>query len=50
MAIVDADNAMKGFSLKPSGCEGLSNKDGDASKDQWPELRAALMNWKPVAL
>jgi hypothetical protein len=49
-AIVDADAAMKGFALKPEACEGISNKDGDASKDQWPEMRAKLLAWTPPAL
>ncbi len=46
-AIVDADAAMKGFALKPSACEGLENKGGDASRDQWPDMRTALLSWKP---
>lgn len=46
-AIVDADAAMKGFALKPEGCEGITSKGGDASRDQWPAMRDALIAWKP---
>jgi len=46
-AQLNADNAMKGLALKAEACEGLSKNDGDASKDQWPDMRGALLAWKP---
>lgn len=33
-AVIDANNAMQDFAIKPEACEGISNVKGEAAKDQ----------------